>query len=142
MKRNIFRTVVSMLLFTSIILLMLLAGYVVTQGKNSLTHEFRDVVDYIPMRASAYCIHGTTSNGSRTHRGICAAKPEWIGLTAAIYLNNDGELGEFLGYYEVKDTGEDNIRNGKVIDIWMETENECFQFGNKKVFVVLIKGVG
>ena len=142
MRRFISKTIALILIFILIVLMMLLAGYVVTQGKNSTTHEFRDGVEYIPMRASAYCIHGTTANGSHTHRGICAAKPEWIGFTAAIYLNNCGELGEFLGYYEVKDTGGDNIRNGKVIDIWMETEDECFQFGNKKVFVVLVKGVG
>ena len=123
--------------------MMLLMGYVVTQGKSDdVVHEFRDGVDYIPMKASAYCLHGTTASGTHTHRGICAAKPEWIGLTAVIYLNKGGELGEFLGYYEITDTGGDNIQNGKVIDIWMETEDECFQFGNRKVYVVLIKGVG
>ena len=142
MKQRTIKLIILLLIFTTIILCMLIGAYIVTSGREHQIHEFRDGVEYIPMRASAYCIHGTTANGSHTHRGICAAKPEWIGLTAAIYLNNDGELGEFLGYYEVKDTGGDNIRNGKVIDIWMETEDECFQFGNKKVFVVLVKGVG
>ena len=104
--------------------------------------SMKDEVQFIPMKATAYCLNGTTADGSHTRLGIAAAKPEWIGLTAAIYLNNNGECGEFLGYYEIKDCREDNINSGKDIDIWLPTEDECLQFGEKNVLVVLIKGVG
>lgn len=102
----------------------------------------KEDVTFIPMTAKAYCDIGTTADGSYTRKGICAAKPEWIGLTAAIYLNDNGQPGKFLGYYEIKDTGGRSIRNGKVIDIWLPTYDECITFGKKSVLVVLIKGVG
>lgn len=123
-------------LITLIVIFLILISHIVVSGRGS------NEVTYIPMTAKAYCIDGITASGSHTRRGICAAKPEWIGLTAMIYKDNNGELGEFLGYYEVKDTGGRAIRSGKVIDIWLPTEDECKQFGNKKVLVVLVKGCG
>lgn len=114
---------------------IILLSHIVVSGRGY------DDVTFIPMTATAYCKNGTTASGSHTRRGICASKPEWIGLTAMIYKDNHGELGEFLGYYEIKDTGR-SVRNGKVIDIWLPTESECKQFGKKKVLVVLVKGCG
>lgn len=118
-----------------IIIFTILISHIVVSGNGT------EDVTFIPMTAKAYCIDGITASGSHTRRGICAAKPEWIGLTAMVYLNDNGNLGDFLGYYEVKDTG-GRFRNGKVIDLWFPTENECKQFGKKKVLVVLVKGCG
>lgn len=93
------------------------------------------------MQATAYCLTGKTASGERTRKGIVASKPEWIGKIMAVYLENEeGKAGEFLGYYEVKDTGGKPIRTGKVLDIWMPTYNECIQFGRKNVVVFLIDG--
>lgn len=118
-----------------IIIFTILISHIVVSGNGT------EDVTFIPMTAKAYCIDGITASGSHTRKGICASKPEWIGLTAMIYKDNHGELGEFLGYYEIKDTGR-SVRNGKVIDIWLPTESECKQFGKKKVLVVLVKGCG
>jgi len=94
------------------------------------------------MQATAYCIKGRTASGKLTREGICASKPEWIGKVAAVYLDNDGKPGEFIGYFEILDTGGASIRKGKVIDIWFSTKNECMQFGRKKVLVKVIDSKG
>lgn len=119
-------------------LAIVLAACVVVSGNEG----HKDEVTFIPMTATAYCINGTTASGSHARRGIAASKPEWMGLTAMVYKNDNGEPGDFLGYYEIKDTGGKNIRSGKVIDLWFPTYDECIQFGRKKVLVVLVKGAG
>lgn len=94
------------------------------------------------MQATAYCINGRTASGENTRVGIVASKPEWIGKTMAVYLRGkDGKAGQFLGYFEVKDTGGSSIRNGNVIDLWLPTYEECMAFGRKEVVVFLIDGV-
>ena len=100
--------------------------------------SMQDEVQFHSMTAEAYCIKGIVADGSTARLGICASNPEWIGLTAAIYLDNNGELGEFLGYYEIKDA----TKKSQNISIWLPTKDECKQFGKKKVLVALIKGVG
>lgn len=91
------------------------------------------------MQATAYCLQGKTASGEYVRPGIIASKPEWIGKTAAVYLEGDnGDLGKFLGYYDVRDTGSSPIREGKVIDIWMPTYDECIQFGRCKVIVYIL----
>ena len=90
------------------------------------------------MKATAYCLKGKTASGQEVRNGICASRPEWIGKTAGIYLNDNGTIGDFLGYYEIQDTGGEPIKKGYVIDIWMESKEDCKQFGNPDVFVLII----
>ena len=97
---------------------------------------------YIPMEATAYCYGTTRCDGGRVRKGICAAKPEWYGKTAAVFVNEDGKPGEFIGYYECLDTGSQDIKDGKVLDIYHPDYNWCLVFGRKKVLVVLIDGEG
>ena len=100
-------------------------------------------VEFIPMQATSYCINGTTATGTHTRIGICAGPPEHYGDTAMVYKRNkDGSLAEFIGYFECEDTGSAPIRNGKVLDIWLPTYEECRQFGNPKIYVVWVHGVG
>lgn len=58
-------------------------------------------------QVTAYCEPGRlTATGSDAQEGIVAAPPEWIGKVAAVYLvTPDGKIGEFLGYFPIKDTG-------------------------------------
>lgn len=94
------------------------------------------------MYATAYCINGQTATGCYTRPGICAGKREWFGKTLAVYLDDNGEVGEFLGYYECLDTGGETIRTGRVLDIWMPTESECFAFGSRRIWITVIEGEG
>ena len=98
--------------------------------------------EYIPMEATAYCSGTTCSTGVRVRVGIVASKPDWYGKVAMIYRNNNGQVGEFLGYYEVLDTGSERIKNGEVIDIYNPSEAWCKQFGRQDVLVKLIDGNG
>lgn len=91
----------------------------------------------VKMLATAYCINGTTATGTQTRVGIAAAKRSWFGKTISVYQLKDGKPSTLIGKYVVEDTGGDNIRNGKVLDIWMPTEDECFAFGRKSVYVVV-----
>lgn len=95
--------------------------------------------EFKPMRATAYCLNGRTATGTQTREGIAAGPPEWFGMMAAVYEDSDGAPGDLIGLYRIEDTGGEPIRTGRVLDIWMPTEEECLEFGNKKVQVYLMK---
>lgn len=101
----------------------------------SVDYQAGEDVAIYEMQATAYCLTGTTASGEQTRKGIVASKPEWIGKKMLIYTR---ETGEYIGTFEVKDTGGKAIRSGKVVDIWMPTYNECMQFGRKNVIVYLM----
>lgn len=95
------------------------------------------------MEATAYCYGTTRCDGGHVRTGTCAGKPEWYGKVAAIYLDDGGSPGEFLGYFEILDTGGDErIRNGAVLDIYIPGYDACIEFGRRKVLVTLIDGKG
>jgi 3D (Asp-Asp-Asp) domain-containing protein len=97
--------------------------------------------NFYKMQATAYCLTGLTATETQVRPGIVASKPEWFGKTVSIYLQDEnGNAGEFLGNYVVEDTGGKAIRRGKVIDIWMPTEDECFAFGRRNVIVFINEG--
>lgn len=99
--------------------------------------------DMIPMEATAYCYGTTRCDGQPVRHGICAGKPEWYGKVAAVYEDNGGTPGEFLGYFEILDTGGDErIKNGTVLDIYHPDYDACIEFGRQDVIVVLIDGEG
>lgn len=104
---------------------------------GSEVEVIRETREYHSMIATAYCIDGITASNTHTRPGICASKREWFGKTAKIYRNVDGHPGELIGVYTIEDTGGRPIRNGSVIDIWLPTEDECFQFGKKLVLVTI-----
>lgn len=93
---------------------------------------------YHSMIATAYCINGETATGTHTRLGIAASKREWFGKTANVYVNSNGNVGKLIGSYIIEDTGGEPIRNGSVIDLWMQTEDECFAFGRRLVYVEIV----
>ena len=62
-----------------------------------------------PFRAecTAYCDSGITASGKSTVEGLTlGGAPEWIGCMAVLYeVDTDGTIGDFIGLYEVMDTG-------------------------------------
>ncbi len=96
-----------------------------------------------PMEATAYCYGTTRCDGGAVRTGICAGKKDWYGKVAAIYLDDNGNPGEFLGYFEILDTGGvERIRNGTVLDIYIPNYDACIEFGRRKVIVSIIDGEG
>lgn len=98
--------------------------------------------EYIRMEATAYCYGTTRCDGKPVRTGVCAGKPEWYGNVAAIYLDDGGKPGEFIGYFECLDTGGERIKTGEVIDIYMPNKDDCIKFGRRKVLVSLMDGEG
>lgn len=91
------------------------------------------------IRCTCYCVHGTTASGAQTRHQIVAGKAEWLGCVAMLYrVNEDGSMGDFIGYYEFTDTGAgmdtdndgygDTIINGESIDVWQPTEQDCWDW--------------
>lgn len=95
-------------------------------------------VELYSMVATAYCLTGSTSTGTTPRLGVAASKPSWFGKTVKVYTNNAGQPGKLIGTYTIEDTGGEPIRTGSVIDIWLPTEDECFEFGRKCVLVEVL----
>ena len=94
---------------------------------------------YHSMIATAYCMTGSTATGTTPRLGVAASKPAWFGKKVNVYWNDGGKPGNLIGTYTVEDTGGAPIRNGSVIDVWLPTEDECFQFGRRCVLVEVIE---
>lgn len=106
-----------------------------------------------PQKIRCTCYTSTegsvTASGEPVRVGIVAGKREWMGKTAVLY-NMDMEL---IGIFEFKDTGAgidtdgdgkgDSIKNGKSIDVYMDTMEDCRQwirqFGDY-VYLEIIEG--
>lgn len=135
-------------LFLIIMLCLAPAVLVLAETISECAPAHEEEPEWRPMEATAYCSGEITADGSRVREGICAAKKEWIGLTAAVYLDElreDGTHGPgtFLGYYEIRDTGGNElIKNGQCIDIYNPSLEWCINFGRKNVWVVLMEGEG
>lgn len=110
----------------------------------------------VRIRCTCYCEHGKTSTGKKTRYGIVAGKKEWLGYTAELNaVNEDGTIGDFIGFFEFQDTGAgmdtdgdgkgDTIINGQSIDVWINSLPEAYEWRDKYgdyVFMKIIKGEG
>lgn len=96
-------------------------------------------------KATAYCLKGKTASGKYTAPNMVASKREYIGSTMLIWIDTGDHLPHpenFLGTYEVTDTGSEPIRKGYVLDIWLPTYEEAKQFGYKQVIYQVIESEG
>lgn len=108
------------------------------------------------IRCSCYCEHGTTASGKKTRFGLVAGKKDWMGYTVEINaINEDGSIGEFVGYFEFADTGAgmdsdgdgvgDTIREGNSIDVWVNSLKDAYAWRDKYgdyVYIKIIKSEG
>ena len=113
-------------------------------------------IEPVKIRCSCYCEHGKTATGAKTRYGIAAGKKEWLGYVAELNaINPDGSVGEFIGYFEFKDTGAgmdsdgdgkgDTIINGQSIDIWINSLPEAYKWRDKYgdyVYIKIVRGKG
>ncbi len=134
------RKVKEIVLSISIAVFAMLAG-AACYHQVALAADKPEVAPVQPMEVTAYCYGTIRCDGGQVRTGTCAGKPEWYGKVAAIYLDDNGSQGEFLGYFEILDTGGDErIRNGTVLDIYIPDRNACIEFGRQKVIVTIIDG--
>lgn len=115
------------------------------------------------VRCTCYIDEGYTCSGAYTRPGIIAAKKEWIGCVAELNaINEDGSVGEFIGFYEILDTGYGRetcvgeskilkgktlgtIETGETVDVWQPTMHAAEEWIDKYgdyVYVKIIRGEG
>ncbi len=84
----------------------------------------------VKYRMTVYCDSGITKSGQHTRDGIVAMNNEMLGKCVALYRYNlDGSVGEFIGWYEVLDTGSNaELKAGKRIDVYKYTYDECMDW--------------
>ena len=133
-------------------------------GKYQLAIAYENPFEQsVKIRATCYVGNGITASGKETRPGIMAGKPEWIGCVACVNaVNEDGSIGEFIGYYEILDTGYGaetgvgqskifsnrtlgTIEVGQTVDIWFPTTHQAEEwidtYGDY-VYVKIIDGEG
>lgn len=109
-------------------------------------YEFNPYPDAIEkhIEATAYCYGEITCTGKKVREGYAAMSKRYLGMTAVVYeADENGEARDYIGTYEIEDTGGDErIRNGNCIDIYIPDYDKAVEFGRKQVVVYLIKAKG
>ena len=84
--------------------------------------------------ATAYCGPSDhTCTGDKTRIGICGGCKKYIHKTIILYHRlPDGSVGPMIGIYECLDTGTgtEGFQQGRVIDVWQPTKEDCQKFMN------------
>lgn len=109
---------------------------VTTAVEPQQTHELKAI------EATAYCVTGTCADGTQTQENSTAAMAkEYIDADIYVWLRNpDDSVGDYLGAYEVHDTGSnERIKAGTVVDIYMPDYNTCIEFGRQNVYVHIVQ---
>ena len=105
------------------------------------------------IRATVYDDFGVTASGQYVRYGVIAGRPEWRGRVAMLWdIDEEGNIGEFIGYFEVLDTGSgidtdgdrygDSIKNGTSIDVWTDHPQDWIKAHGDHVYMQLVKGEG
>lgn len=85
----------------------------------------------VTFEATAYTWTGNrTATGTWPSRGTVAVDPEVIPLGSRLYVEGYGEA-------VAEDTG--GAIKGEIIDLYMESEDECWQWGRRMVEVRVIE---
>lgn len=131
-------------------------------GLNANAKENYEYVEpacyYVPqkIRCTCYCEHQGTATLKMPYVGIAAGKKDWMWDVAELNaINEDGSIGGFIGYFEIRDTGAgmdtdgdgkgDSIKNGMSIDVWVDSLADAYEWRDKYgdyVYIKLIKGDG
>ena len=133
------------------------------QAKCKLIVDDRDpFVEPKLIRATCYTSSegAITYSGQRVRPGIIAGPKDWLGSVALLYSYKTDEEGnyipdEFLGFYEVLDTGAgmdtdgdgrgDSIKRGLSIDIYQPTMADAYKFRDMYgdyLMIFLVEGEG
>lgn len=108
----------------------------------------------IKQETTAYCMGHTTASGTPVRYGVAAVNRARMGMTAIVYERTPDGPGAILGYFECEDTGKGGdadgdgigaIQEGKVIDIYFPTLEECtawMKLTGGKVYVQYVEAKG
>ncbi|MBC7765708.1 MAG: G5 domain-containing protein [Hyphomonadaceae bacterium] len=103
---------------------------ITSRGEN---FRYKSVIN---ATATAYAIHGRTASGMTSKPGVIAVDPRVIPLGSRLYIEStDGSWT--YGYAVAGDTG-GAIKSNR-IDLFFNTEQECFRFGRKQAKVYILE---
>ena len=108
------------------------------------------------IRCTCYCEHQGTATLKMPFYGCVAGKKDWLwDMCQLNAVNEDGSVGELIGFFEFRDTGAgmdtdgdgygDSIKNGTSIDVWVESLDQAYAWRDKYgdyVYIKLIKAKG
>ncbi len=119
--------------------------YVISQNSDNTgvlnlygqEYEFTDV---LAIEATGYSCEGdswrTTFTGTTVKVGTIAVDPSFIPLGSELIIISDD--GEYLyGYCVAEDTG--GLVKGNIVDLYFNTDYECWQFGRRNCTAYVIK---
>ena len=91
--------------------------------------------------ATAYCLTGKTASGTYTtaNRTVAGRRADF-GKTVHIWVDDgDGQIKDenFIGSYVIEDTGGEPIQAGRVLDIYMPSQEDCKAFGGKRIIYMV-----
>lgn len=110
-----------------------------------------EVIEYIPVESTAYynAYNRTCADGTWPYVGVVAGKIEWLGKSVDLYDEDYNFMGSYTfhdtGYGRSTGYGESVILKGKnigdieaglTIDIFMNTYEECVQYGRRNIYMV------
>lgn len=101
---------------------------------NNVPTSYKKV---ITGKAAAYCIPGgTTATGKKVKPGYIAVNPKQIPYGTEMWIVSDD--GVVYGYAIAADTGGFAKKNTFVVDLYMSSKNQCYQWGarNVKIYVL------
>jgi 3D (Asp-Asp-Asp) domain-containing protein len=85
------------------------------------------------VRATAFCLHGTTAAGTRSHTGTAAADPAFLPLGTRVRVS---EAKGYSGTYLITDTG--SRIKGRHIDLRLPTPSAARRFGKRMVWIQVL----
>jgi 3D (Asp-Asp-Asp) domain-containing protein len=112
-------------------------GVIITADGDVLTY-----VDEISSLATAYTCEGwgrpgITATGTIARVGEIAVDPKYIPYGTRVFIvSEDGEY--VYGVATAEDTGHPDFICGYRIDLYMDTEYECIQFGARRCRVYVL----
>lgn len=101
-------------------------------GKDGIPTNYKSVIN---AKATAYCIPGgTTSTGKKAQTGYVAVDPKEIPYGTEMYIvSADGKY--VYGYCIAADTGSYIYDVDWTIDLFMNSESQCVQWGRRDIIV-------
>ena len=111
------------------------SGYLILSSGDSL--RFTGVRE---VTATAYTsgVHGVgtrTASGTTVHVGVVAVDRNIIPLGTSMFITSPYEGGVTYGYGHAEDTG---VR-GNVIDLYMDSYDECISFGRRTMLAYILE---
>src|SRR5579872_327166 len=86
------------------------------------------------VQATAFCLHGITAAGTRSHTGTAAADPNFLPMGTLVRIH---EAGPYSGEYLITDTGGKVV--GRHIDLRLPSRREARRFGKRIVWVQVVR---